>query len=106
MNQMNELLNKSTGITLSLAMKIAGAVVAFVLFYGAISARLTILELNQKQRIDANTIGSIEILKAKDIYNDARLSKIEVETEDYAQNKIIFKQMAEDLKEIKDYLMK
>ena len=103
---MNELLSKSTGVSLALALKIAGGVIALVLIYSTISMRISIVEQNQARRMDANLIGSMELLKAKEVANESRFVKIEVETNSWAQSKQLFKQMSEDIKIIKNYFIK
>ena len=99
---MSEILNKTTGISLGLLMKVVSVVIVGMLIY----TQMAIVSSRQQERIDAGIIPKVQELVIKEGINELRFSKIEVQTEDYAENKVIFKQMASDLKEIKDVLIK
>lgn len=101
-----EILNKNTGISLALLMKIIGGVVAVLCLIVPFYTNQVIFDSKQQARIDADIIPNVAKLVTKDEFNDVRFSKIEVQTEDYKENKMIWKQMAKDMKELKDYIIK
>ncbi len=101
-----EFLNKSTGVSLALMLKVCGAIVAVMLVYSTLALRVSVVETNQARRMDANIIANVELLKEKNSNNETRFKKIEVETDDWKENKKTFVQMAEDIETIKSVLIK
>lgn len=97
-----ELLSRDTGVSMGLLLKVMAGVIAIMIVY----TQMSIIRSRQQDRIDAKIIPNVAGLILKDDYNDKRFTKIEVQTEDYSQNKIIFKQMAKNIEEIKKVLIK
>ena len=102
---MNEFLSKNTGVSLALMIKVISGTIAVMLIYGMISLRISSVEANQQRRMDANVIANVALLKSQSNLNEKRFTEIEVETGDYAANKLIFKQMATDIREVKTFLL-
>lgn len=102
----SEILNKTTGISLGLLLKVIAGIILLVGICVPVYTQMVIFGSRQQERIDADIIPNVAGLMLKDDYNDKRFGKIEVQTDDYAANAKIFKQMSQDIKEIKNVLIK
>ena len=87
-------------------MKIIGGAVAILCLVVPFYTNQVIFGARQQERIDADIIQNVARLINKEEYDEIRFVKIEEQTEDYKENKAIWKQMAEDVKELKDYVIK
>lgn len=101
-----DFLNKDTGVSVGLLIKVVCGIILMVGVCVPVYTQMMIFGSRQQERIDADIIPNVAELMHKDKANDKRLDKIEIQTIDYAENKIIFKQMAQNIEDIKKVLIK